>query len=198
MTFSAIMWILILFPLGYSLGGALHQARLCRLFAACLVPTITLVLPVNGTTILAYIGSVLYEPSIALVLTCFLTAFGSRFSVWFHEFSTALLRLRLAFALSGLTLYPMALGLGYFDPYGLGYQSPLALAAALVSCAMWIMRRHMLIAIWLTCSLAAHRFNIGESDNLFDYLVDPIAVAIAVMSLFWGRIANWRMHHAAN
>jgi len=75
-------------------------------------------------------------------------------------------------AVAGLLLYPMALGLGPFDPYALGQTGPVLplLAAAAAGLAWWRGRRGaalvLLAALW--CWLPT----LGESANLWDYLLD--------------------------
>ncbi len=196
MNFSDLMWILTLFPLGYFLGGNVRAGRVGQLIAACLLPAAALLVPINGLNIVGYLASVLYDPSFALVLTCVCVAFRSRLSPLFDEFTAALLRLRVIIFLSGVSLYPMALGLGYFDPYALFYRPQTAFVVALIACGMWMGKRHLLIAVWLTCSLVAHRFDLGESDNLFDYLLDPIAFAVASISICCRLIRTWRFRNA--
>ena len=63
--------------------------------------------------------------------------------------------LQVLVAAGGLLLYPLALGLGPFDPYRLGYASP------------WF------LALLLALAVAG----VYESRNLWDYLVDPLVAA---------------------
>jgi hypothetical protein len=75
-------------------------------------------------------------------------------------------------ALAALLLYPMSLGLGGLDPYGLGYSgvTPALLLAAVTLLAWWSGLRIAplagLAALW------AWLLGLGESANLWDYLVD--------------------------
>jgi hypothetical protein len=87
-----------------------------------------------------------------------------------------------AVALAALLLYPFALGLTYFDPYGAGYGSHVMLGAlAALALAAWFARQHALVAI-LVLSLAAQLAGVLESGNLWDYLLDPL---IAVYAITW-------------
>lgn len=90
-------------------------------------------------------------------------------SIVFSEFNLALLLI----AIAALTLYPFALGIGMFDPYRLGFGDFWFISGLLfIALAAWI-RQHTLIA--LSLSLAVLAWNIGwyESNNLWDYLLDP-------------------------
>lgn len=82
----------------------------------------------------------------------------------------------LAFA---LPFYAMALGLGAFDPYALGYQpwAPLALLAP-VGIMLWWKRQDAWLLI-LALDLAAYAG--GLFANLWDALFDPLLVLLALI-----------------
>ena len=85
----------------------------------------------------------------------------------------------------GVFLYPMALGLTYFDPYTLGYGSRPFLVVLFVF-ALWAVRKELsLIALCLSASVLAHLMGLLESRNLWDYLIDPWLVLYATGFLFW-------------
>lgn len=89
--------------------------------------------------------------------------------------------LLLTVALAALALYPMALGVSALDPYRLGYGDPLFVAALLlVALAAWIRKYHLIASC---IALAALAWTAGwyESENLWDYLLDPW---IAIYALF--------------
>ena len=89
----------------------------------------------------------------------------------------------MAAALAGATfLYPAALGLIQFDPYALGYASPYFVAAlATLTLAAWYLRLEWLAACLLV-AVAAKIAGVLESQNLWDYLVDPL---LALYAVFW-------------
>jgi hypothetical protein len=90
-------------------------------------------------------------------------------------------------AVGGLALYPMALGLGGFDPYEWGWPvSPLFIAVgAITAWLVWQQNRFGMVLL-----LAAVAFQLGllESANYWDYLLDPI---YSLVSIGWlaGRLA---------
>lgn len=90
--------------------------------------------------------------------------------------------------------YPMALGLGSFDPHALGYQ-PLPILAALlpVGLALWWRGQHVWLVI-LAIDLLAWAG--GVFANLWDALFDPLlmllATAIVVRYLVLRFIASRR------
>ncbi|MFN0040893.1 MAG: hypothetical protein ACKVP2_15375 [Burkholderiales bacterium] len=86
-------------------------------------------------------------------------------------------------ALAALFLYPMALGLGDYDPYALGFGSQGLLAAllAVTLVAGWMRRRWIMLGILLSASAWLAGFL--ESRNLWDYLIDPLLAGFALCSL---------------
>lgn len=75
-------------------------------------------------------------------------------------------------AAAGVLLYPMALGLGPFDPYALGFAGPLLplLLAVATAAAWWQGLRAT--ALVLLVVLWSWLLGLGESQNLWDYLLD--------------------------
>ncbi len=75
--------------------------------------------------------------------------------------------------------YPLALGLGPFDPYAIGYQPwPLLLACGALAAALWRWRRNDWLLI-LALALAGYAG--GLFANLWDALVDPLLVLVALV-----------------
>ncbi len=83
---------------------------------------------------------------------------------------------------AGLLLYPLALGLGPFDPYVLGWQWPgVACAAGLL--AAWLLWRENTFGLVLLAAGVAWQIGCLESDNAWDYLVDPAFFALSGIGL---------------
>lgn len=83
----------------------------------------------------------------------------------------------------GLVFYPMALGLGAFDPYSLGYGSIAFLLCLLIlCCTAWIFDC-LLISICLIAAVGAYSLQWYDSNNLWDYLIDPLLVIFGLFSL---------------
>jgi len=86
-------------------------------------------------------------------------------------------------AAAALFLYPLALGIGAFDPYRMGYGDPLFVAALLLlALAAWFLRYSV---IALCIALAALAWSLGwyESGNLWDYLLDPFVSIYALCAI---------------
>ncbi len=83
------------------------------------------------------------------------------------------------FALTaGIALYPMALGLGSLDPYGLGWGFSWLFVVLLVTTLVMLFLRNRLGIILMGCVLC-YDLHLLESQNLWDYLVDPFLVFIS-------------------
>ena len=86
---------------------------------------------------------------------------------------------------AGLALYPMALGLGGFDPYALGWGfSWLFAFLAMVTIALLLMKNRF--AVVLIACILGYDLHLLESPNLWDYLVDPFFVFFS-----FGALSNW-------
>ena len=86
-------------------------------------------------------------------------------------------------ALTALALYPMALGAGAYDPYHLGYGNPQFVAALLLlALAAWF-RGFYPIALCIALAALAWAAGWYESDNLWDYLLDPFVSIYALSAI---------------
>lgn len=82
---------------------------------------------------------------------------------------------------AGLVFYALALGLGPFDPYGVGYR-PLPVLLALLPLAGWLAwRRQQAWLVVLGVDLLA--YGAGLFGNLWDAFLDPLLVALAAALL---------------
>lgn len=90
-----------------------------------------------------------------------------------------------ALALFGIGFYVLALGVGDFDPYRLGYPgwSAVGLLATLAAAALLAWRRGRPLWLWLLAvDLAVFAAGLPESGNLWDALFDPLLVAAALIA----------------
>ena len=136
-------------------------------------------IPVDGMMIAGYVWGLIGDPSIATIALMSLVCIKqlTRHDVCDDRNVTSLLFLVL---IGGVFLYPLALGLSPYDPYALGFGS-WALYAALLAVALagWWMQLP-LVVWWIVASALAYSLGLFESTNLWNYLLDPIAVLIAI------------------
>ena len=91
-------------------------------------------------------------------------------------------------ALAGLFLYPLAVGFGPFDPYGLGWHfGPLFVFVAVLTSVLLFCRNRF--GIVLVLAIAAWHLRVAESANYWDCLTDPFYFVTSVGAL---GVRAWR------
>jgi hypothetical protein len=108
------------------------------------------------------------------------------------------LELLVSITLAALVLYPMALGAGAYDPYRLGYGNPQFIAALLLFALVAWFRKSALIVLCISTATLAWAIGWYESNNLWDYLLDPFvatyALAAVVISVLKVLLQRTRLH----
>jgi hypothetical protein len=86
--------------------------------------------------------------------------------------------LNAAVAAAALFLYPLAMGWGDWDPYRAGWGAPGMLLALLAVTVFFWLKGLRLLPMIVAAALLGWTFDLLESTNLWDYLVDPwLAIA---------------------
>lgn len=138
--------------------------------------------PVQGLPIAGYLRGVIGDLSVTswiLLVTAVVSKVTDR-ELHRPKSFTALMVLIL---LSGLVLYPSALGVSYLDTYALGYGTTSLIAVFfLLSLAAWLLE-YRLVTVCLTASVLAYSLRIFESRNLWDYWIDPLVTIYALFGL---------------
>lgn len=153
--------------------------RLAILLAAVFV---LMLIPFGGMPIAAYVRGVTGDLSITtlVLLWCALLRpwFGCVAVEAKHRYA-----LLIMIALAALALYPMALGVGAYDPYRLGYGNPqFIVVLLLLALAAWF-RKSSLIALCIALATLAWAAGWYESGNLWDYLLDPFMAIYALAAI---------------
>ena len=160
--------------------------RLPWMVRACILLALIVLgfLPVGGLPLAGYIRGLTGDLSITtwILLIAASVSFVADRELYAARSKTVLMFVVLS---GGVFLYPMALGLTYFDPYTLGYGSRPFLVVLFVL-ALWAVQRELyLVALCLCASVLAHSMGLLESRNLWDYLLDVWVVLYAMGFLFW-------------
>lgn len=159
--------------------------------AAALIVAILSLVEIHGVSLAGFVRGAIGDPAVTtslLLLARLYTWAGGRPLLTDADRRAVFV----AVAVAGAFLYPMALGLGRFDPYALGYSGwPLAVAAlALTVLAIW--RGRLLLAWLIVVAVLAYDVSLLESQNLWNYFIDPL---IVIYWLIWGLrrgIARWK------
>ena len=81
-----------------------------------------------------------------------------------------------------LALYPLALGLGSFDPYEWGWHfSPLFVIVAALT--VWLTWKQNRFGFLLLLAAVAFHLRLLESTNYWDYVLDPIYCLVSFVVL---------------
>jgi hypothetical protein len=83
-------------------------------------------------------------------------------------------------AVVGIVLYSTALGFSRWDMYRSGYQPVLTLLLLITVFLLWFWG-YPAASVLILLGIAAHRLHLTESDNLWDYLVDPFVILYAII-----------------
>lgn len=138
------------------------------------------VLPIESTTILVFMRAVIADLSMtSLVLLCLFIATAYTGQQYVSEASRQ--RLHAGILLGALMLYPLGLGLTYYDSYALGYGSITLFLVIAAYAGYLIWRREQLVLGILLAGILAYLLNILQSDNLWDYLLDPWVVIVTLV-----------------
>ena len=87
-----------------------------------------------------------------------------------------------AFGALGMAFYPLALGLGSFDPYEWGWDfSPLFVGIALLTGLL--LAKQNRFGLLLLLAIVAYHLGLLESENYWDYLLDPIYCLVSLIVL---------------
>lgn len=82
-----------------------------------------------------------------------------------------------------ITLYPMALGVGPYDSYALGYQPSALLTLVAAMGVLAVQKKYWVSAATVVVVLFGYWLRVLPSQNLWDYLLDPILVIFTIIYL---------------
>jgi hypothetical protein len=155
-----------------------------------------ILVPFTGISAAGYVRSFIGDLSITSLVVLCLTLIDRVFAVnpvdpkKIERFCVLFLPLALVF-------YPLAMGLGKYDPYSLGYGSPVLLGFLfLVTLLAWATDR-LFIALSLSLSVTAYSLGWYESNNLWDYLIDPLLMTCALGIFIRQSVLRVRFRHSA-
>ena len=159
-------------------------ARLQKTHLALLISTLVIIvlIPFHGLPLAAYLRGGIGDLSITSLILLTLTILRSLSGCTLADIRPNNLMLSLI-VLAALGLYPMALGLGYFDPYRLGYGNVGFIGGLLLITLVAYYYQQTLLALTLTFTVLAWNIGWYESTNLWDYLLDPLLAIYAIGAL---------------
>ena len=138
-------------------------------------------LPIDGTPGWHGLRGVFGDSSVNALLFYIAFILQQHFS-WSLYRPEELVLLRRLLPLVALLLYPLALGLGQFDSYSLGYAGPWLPAIMFIMALFFWWRHYYFLAVSFTACVTAWSLQLLESGNLWDYLLDPVFVLLLVLT----------------
>jgi len=139
------------------------------------------VLPINGLSLLAYVRAVLADLSItSMILLCLMIA--SSYSGQRYVRTRSYHQLQNHILLAALILYPLGLGLTPYDTYAAGYGSLALLGLLVVVAGHLLWQRTYFVLGLLLIAISAYLLGILQSNNLWDYMLDPWLVIVVISS----------------
>lgn len=165
----------------------LSRVRLGWLLAAILVAVL---IPIDGLSLAAYLRGTIGDLSITSLLLL-LAALGSSLCGW--PIPHGRNKLLLLIVCIAIGFYPLVLGWGIFDPYYLGYGDFWFMGGVLAISLLVIWRGLPMIALALALAVLAWSVGWYESNNAWDYLIDPIVAFYATGVLIKQAVFRWRV-----
>ncbi|MCZ6640268.1 MAG: hypothetical protein O7F71_01720 [Gammaproteobacteria bacterium] len=186
LAYSSILLVvspLFVFALRRSMGWALISA---------LIAAGGLFIPINEVSLIVQLKGVFADLSLTSVT---LLISWPLLRVTNNSFNTSELTwLCAVISILALLLYPMALGVGPYDPYILGYQPVVLLTLAAALGIVAVQKKCWMSAATVVVVLLGYWLRVLPSQNLWDYLLDPILVIFAISYLLHRayRLRIWR------
>jgi hypothetical protein len=174
---AAVVIVAITVAVGRALG--LRRSGLALLAGVSAIATLA---PIGAVPLAGYLRGVVGDLSLT-TLVLLLSGLHGRLRGAEPVEAQATFALRLLVSAGGLVLYPLALGLGAWDPYRLGYGDPWFLSVLLALALSTLLLDLPLVTICIALGVLAWGLGAYESRNLWDYLLDPLVFAWALSTL---------------
>ena len=97
-----------------------------------------------------------------------------------------------------VTLYPMALGVGAYDPYALGFRPWTLLTAIAALGVLATLRGYLVSKTIVVVVLIGYWLRVLDSQNLWDYLIDPILAIFAIIYLLRYFLRNGKLQRSVD
>jgi len=153
--------------------GVMTSKRPGKFFVIC-VPLIVILLPVRQVPAARFLAGLNLNFSITLMAVLLSSFLQSIRGVRLLD-RKALRTISVLGLVLGLSLYPSAMNLVPFDLYQLGWGSS-SMLAFLFLLTMFLILAGNRTGFVLAACVAAYALKLLESDNLWDYLVDPFLI----------------------
>jgi len=172
-SFSFFFPFLLVMYASQSIGKLLGK-NLCGCRPTLILGTLSaliVVIPLGGMPLARWLISINANFSIPLTVLIFSKVWENALHIRLLD-SKALLSSYIFGLMASLGLYPMALGLGRFDPYSFGWSFSWLFVLLMVITFVLLFTKNRFGIVLGVCILC-YDLQVLESTNLWDYLVDP-------------------------
>ena len=184
--YSFFTYYIVLAIILRSLTSSFYNKRLVNsltLFA----PLLILIIPFSGLPIVYYLRGATGDLSVITVILLSGVITGKFYKFEILNKNSADYFYITVFVI-GSIFYITSLGYGQFDPYGLAFES-LLIPFGLLACAvLLIWKKQYGLALLLIVPVIAYESGLLESNNIWDYVLDPFLWVYAAIRVF--RYAN--------
>jgi hypothetical protein len=142
-----------------------------------MISALIVIIPIKGLPLGRWLISLNANFSIPFIAMLFNKVLENGFGVQLLD-RKALFAMWIFAVAASITLYPMALGLGAFDPYAFGWGFSWLFVVLLIITLSLLLSKNRFGIILMGC-LLCYNLRLLESQNLWDYLVDPFLVLIS-------------------
>jgi hypothetical protein len=171
--------------------GAKYLSRVTGFLLVGILMVTALLSVIQGLSLAGYLRGYVGDLSITTWVVLSIILFGKGRSLVSQRHDLLVL-----IALTALIFYPLALGLGLFDPYRLGF-GHIGFMVSLLLLSLWCVYQQKNLIVWSIC-LALFAWTVGwsESNNMWDYLIDPWLSVYAVGAMIrhlWCKVVSRKM-----
>ena len=171
--FDSVGWALLIARLVLFLGKSLTHW-----LVAIGVLLGALLLPIWGLPLVGYLRAFMGDLSF--------TSVGLIVAGAFTEIKVRRNFVRLV-VLVAVFFYPMALGISTYDPYQLGFGGSALFLWLILLCVYSVIVGYLVPVYLIVFAVSGYSFGLLESDNLWDYLIDPWLVLAFICYLYKSR-----------
>jgi hypothetical protein len=150
--------------------------------------------PFGGLSAAEFVRGIVGDLSVTTLLLLALALLSAirrkQFTDEISEEQRSVLLMLIAF--TALAFYPLALGIGMFDPYRLGFGNLWFIGGLLLLSLIAWKRQYTLVALSISLALLAWSGGWYESNNLWEYLLDPWVAIYALGTAIKLGVSTWR------
>ena len=153
--------------------GSRYKWQSTRMAIGVAIASLAMLIPVHGLSLFMYVWSIISDLSLTsktYLVAWLLYRLGGPVVMDMKEVG----KVMRGITIIGLLFYPLSLGLSSFDPYSTGYSASILIVLTVVLLVYGMRKGYLVLSASMLLALWAYLLGLMESNNLFDYLLDPL------------------------